>query len=97
MPEKKFVELSEENSWVLSKLFVGTVYENFDAAYAPVQISGSDRETNYDKFSVVFMVKWEGEWVLDNFPFARYYLPERLLSSNALNKGIYHDVPIPGK
>ena len=97
MTEEKFIEISEENSWSLTKLFVGSVYENFDGAYAPVQISGYDRETNYSKFSVVFMVKWQGEWVLDNFPFSGHYLPERLLSSNALNKGIYFDVPIPGK
>ena len=71
-----FIRTSKSPSWVLTKLQIGTLHQYSRTAYMPVRdvvTSGLKRE---DVDSVLFFVKEEKGWRLQNFPFLETRSPD---------------------
>jgi hypothetical protein len=71
-----FIDVSQSSPWKLTKLQFGTVSTYGHMAYLPLRavVRCGDFESRID--SVLFLVKEESGWHLQNFPFLETKLPE---------------------
>ncbi len=70
-----FVRGSKDAEWILSKPRIGTIQSGTRSAYCPVQGTVRTAARNFDINAVVFFVKEEKGWRLQNFPFLPEHMP----------------------
>jgi hypothetical protein len=72
----QFVSISKASSWKITQLRFGTISTHARVAYMPVRATVTADSKTLEIDSVVFFVKQESVWKLQNFPFLPARLPD---------------------